>query len=140
MTTYSYADDFSEVFIGRRIVKAEPDVPAPEIKGFWGGTDPYGRLTLDDGTQVYVVGNDGGCACSAGCYSLTHVAATDNIITNVKVVEDPAGDDYPSPSYEGRYQIFVVTEAKEINIAEFVGSDGNGYYGTGFHLAVVPAS
>jgi hypothetical protein len=136
MTTYSYTDDLSEVFVGRRIVKAEGDVPAPNIDGWFSGTPPYGRLTLDDGTKVYVVGNEGGCICSAGDYSLARVAAVDNIITAVKVIDESTGDgseDYATR----RYQIFVVTEAGELNVAEFVGDDGNGYYGSGFHLAVV---
>jgi hypothetical protein len=37
----------------------------------------------------------------------------------------------------GTYRIFVFADAVEINVAEFVGSDGNGYYGTGFTLTVV---
>lgn len=141
---YSYTDDLNEIFVGRRIVKAEGDVPSPSDLGWYGGTPPVGRLTLDNGTEVYVVGNDGGCACDAGCYSLKHVAATDNIITAVKVIDKSDGDDSPNynPDGEwepGKYQIFVVTEAEELNVAEFEGSDGNGYYGSGFHLAVVGA-
>lgn len=136
---YSHTDDLDEIFVGRRIVKAEIGVPDPGVKEWYRGTEPYGRLTLDNGTEVYAVGNDGGCVCSAGCYALNHVAATDNIITAVKVIADPAGDEYETDDYDkdGRYQIFVVTEAKELNIAEFVGTDGNGYYGTGFHIVVI---
>ena len=143
-----YNDDLTEAFVGRRIVKAELGVDRPSVSDeveseeSWrdslDGTEPYGRLTLDDDTVIYLVGNDGGCACSAGCYSLTHLAEVDNIITSVKVVDLHAGED--DDADEGKYQIFVVTEAEELKIAEFEGSDGNGYYGTGFHLLVKTAA
>jgi hypothetical protein len=58
----------------------------------------------------------------------------DNIITAARVECAPDASDDP----EGTYRIFVVADAVEINVAEFVGSDGNGYYGTGFELFVVP--
>lgn len=142
---YGYSDDLTEVFVGKRIVAAEMGVRPPVAPAYPGsdwqrpivdGTDPTGLLTLDDGTQVYVAGNDGGCACSAGCYDLTKLATTDNIITSVKVIDQSSGD---YSEGEGRYSIFVITAAEELNVAEFEGDDGNGYYGTGFHLAVVPA-
>jgi hypothetical protein len=135
-----YDDDLTEAFVGRRIIKAELGVDRPSVESDdWldalVGTAPYGRLTLDDDTIIYLVGHDGGCACSAGCYELTHLAEVDNIITDVRVVDLHAGDDSETDE-EGRYQIFVVTEAEELKIAEFEGSDGNGFYGTGFHLLV----
>lgn len=49
-------------------------------------------------------------------------------------MSDPRGDEEDG---EGVYRIFVVADATEINIAEFIGDDGNGYYGTGFNLTVV---
>ena len=60
---------------GRTIVTAEAhDVSMPGPYGF---TETYeGTLTLDDGTRLVVRGNDGGCGCSAGCYPLSHLAAT----------------------------------------------------------------
>ena len=142
-----YDDDLTEAFVGRRIVKAELGVDRPQVSDeveseeSWrdslDGTEPYGRLTLDDDTIVYLVGHEGGCSCGAGDYVLTHLAKVDNIITDVKVVDLHGGDD---DGGEGKYQIFVITEAEELKIAEFEGSDGNGYYGTGFHLLVKTAA
>jgi hypothetical protein len=142
--TYSYDDDLTEVFVGKRIIKAELDVPEPEgiKRDRWGmslGTSPLGRLTLDDGTEVYVAGNDGGCSCGAGDYQLTRVATVDNIITAVAVIDKSTGDfNYDSARPEnGSYALYVITAAEELNVAEFEGDDGNGYYGSGFHIGVV---
>jgi len=134
--TYTEGDTekIAKLFIGHKIVKAEQGTfPIP------GAEDRYirnaeGRLTLDDGTELYLTGNDGGCACSAGCYPLAEVATVDNVITSAHVNADPDGDDDRGA---GVYQIFVFADAKAINAATFKGSDGNGYYGTGFSLTVV---
>lgn len=97
-------------------------------------------LTLDTGDTVELYGHDGGCACSAGCYELTELATladVDNIITSVvfddtEVVEDKYGDPC------GTYRLFVVVEDQQIQLAAFDGDDGNGYYGTGYYLNVIP--
>lgn len=126
-------EKIAELFVGRKVVRAEMgSFPIP------GAEDSYisaaeGLLVLDDGTELYLTGNDGGCACSAGCYPLAEVALVDNIITSAHVNADPSGDD---DNGTGVYQIFVFADAKPINIAEFRGSDGNGYYGTGFSITV----
>lgn len=137
-TKYSQneSEKIAELFVGRKVVRAEMgsfQVPGTEGSA-WGSSNAEGTLTLDDGTVLYLTGNDGGCACSAGCYPLVEVAAADNIITSAHVNADPNGDD---DSGTGVYQIFVFADAKAINVAEFRGSDGNGYYGTGFSLTVV---
>lgn len=91
---------------------------------------------LDDGTELYLKSNEGCPGCDSGWYSLVKVAITDNIITSARVHCAP---DDPSDfrSGKGVYQIFVFAEDREINVASFEGSDGNGYYGTGFALTVV---
>jgi hypothetical protein len=134
-TTYDETDSakIADLFIGRKVVRAE--MGAFQIPG----EDSYrstaeGLLVLDDGTVLYLTGNDGGCACSAGCYPLADVATVDNIITSAHVNADPSGDDDRGA---GVYQIFVFADAQPINVATFQGSDGNGYYGTGFALTVV---
>jgi hypothetical protein len=77
---------------------------------------------------------------------LASLNGCDNIITNVEV-EDHSDSDYAecaacgkTSCYEhdnpGYYRIFVYAEDKKINLASFEGSDGNGYYGTGWWLAV----
>lgn len=123
-------DEIEQILLGHRIVNAElGEVSTPNGRA-------EGILTLDDGTRVYATGNDGGCACDAGCYPLRHLAATDNVITAVRF------DDQPDDEYEGGggwYRIYVVADATEINIASFEGTDGNGYYGTGYSLLVCPS-
>lgn len=115
---YSESDErgIKDLLLGRTVQKVGED-----------------HLLLDDGKVVKLVGNDGGCACSAGCYYLTELNEVPNIITNVEVYSDPAGDDEDG---EGVYRIFVYAENRKINLATFEGTDGNGYYGTGFHILV----
>lgn len=96
-------------------------------------------LVLDDGRRLRFVGNEGGCACSAGDYDLTELNGVDNIITKVEFVDDPAGDDEEPYREKGFYRIFVFADNQMINLATFEGSDGNGYYGTGYEIHVVPA-
>ena len=142
-------DRLKELLVGKKVVSAVVD-PSPP-KGPYYDAGPYGLLTLSDGTVLRVWGNDGGCACSAGCYPLAELNACDNIITNVEVEERPGGDDVDcrtcgkSYCYEsghdhgdsGYYRIFVFAEDRRINLASFEGSDGNGWYGTGFWIDVV---
>jgi hypothetical protein len=137
-TTYDETDGerIAQLFVGRKVVRAEKGAfPIPGADGSWNHS-AEGVLELDDGTVLYLTGNDGGCACSAGCYPLAEVASVDNIITSAHVNADPDDDDSPL-EHKGVYQIFVFADAKRINVATFEGSDGNGYYGTGFSLTVV---
>jgi len=93
------------------------------------------HLLLDNGTLLKLVGNDGGCACSAGCYDLTSLNGVENVITSVEFDDDPDSDDMPY-DHKGAYRIFVFAGERRINLATFEGSDGNGYYGTGYHIMV----
>lgn len=90
-------------------------------------------LVLDDGRRLRFVGHEGGCVCSAGDYDLTELNDVDNIITKVEFVDSPSGDDEDG---DGHYRIFVYADNKKINLATFEGSDGNGYYGTGYAIYV----
>lgn len=136
--TYFDQDDAEEIaalLIGRRIIQAEKG--RFDIPGRYEWNSPRhaeGRLVLDDGTELYLTGHEGGCSCGAGDYELEKVAAVDNVITAARIEAKPGGDD--EDTYDGTYRIFVLADAAEINVAEFVGSDGNGYYGTGFDLHV----
>jgi len=95
------------------------------------------HLLLDDGTLLRLVGNDGGCACNAGCYDLTALNGVENIITAVEFEDEPGGDgDWNDYGANGAYRIFVFAGNERINLATFEGSDGNGYYGTGYHVMV----
>ena len=103
-------------------------------------------LLLDSGVTIKAIGHDGGCACSAGCYDLSVLNGVDNIITRVEYDYQPAGDwgpaektghpDDPEGKWTGFYRVFVFAENQQINLMQFDGSDGNGYYGTGFELLV----
>lgn len=126
MTERLYQDDVLEIerlLIGHKVTKVAEN-----------------RLTLDDGTMLMFKGNIGGCSCGSGDYDLTVLNGVDNIITNVQLVDDPCGDDYPKDA-KGLYQIFVYASNEIINLATFEGSDGNGYYGTGYSILIErPAS
>lgn len=117
-------DDLSTLFVGRRIVEAEA-VPEPKYG------KPGGTLTLDDGTRLTIVGNEGGCACSNGDYTVTQLNTFDNIITAVEVKEDE--DEYGGT---GNVSLFVYSEG--IDGVEVITTEGtdNGYYGTGFWIRV----
>lgn len=110
------------------------------------------HLLLDDGTVLRLIGHEGGCACTAGDYDLTELNGVDNLITSVEFEDRPGGDGFACAtcggSYcdevghdnEGRYRIFVFADNERINLATFEGSDGNGYYGTGYSILVRKAS
>jgi len=112
------ADAITDLLMGHKVTKVAED-----------------HLVLDDGTLLRLVGHDGGCSCGAGDYDLTVLNGTDNIITRVELHNDPKGD---GDGYDktGVYEIFVFTGEEKINLARFEGDDGNGYYGTGYHLLV----
>lgn len=114
------ADAITALLMGRTVVK----VSASE-------------LLLDNGTRLTLVGNDGGCSCSAGCYDLTELNGCDNVITNVELFNSP--DSEYGDGGEGVYKIFVYADNEKINLATFEGTDGNGYYGTGYSITVTPA-
>jgi hypothetical protein len=127
-------EKMNDLFVGRRIVAVDED-----------------HLELDDGTVVRVVPNEGGCACSAGDYYLDRLNLVSNLITRVEVEARPGGDGVPcrtcgaeycygkeghESGYEGWYRIFVWSHDERLELANITGSDGNGYYGTGFDLLV----
>lgn len=126
------ADEITALLTGRRIVAVEQGhFDRPDRN--W-GDEATGKLTLDDGTVILVVPNDGGCSCGAGDYSLTSLATCDNVITSVRVTAESDGDaDYEA---DQSYRIYVVADAVEINAVQIDGNDGNGYYGTGYELIV----
>ena len=127
--------ELEDALTGHRIVEAEENPGSPgETTGLWSWHDPEIVLTLDNGTKIYLSGNEGGCICGAGDYRLAkHVSTTDNIITAVHVEAAPGSDDDDD---DGHYSIFVYTGNAKIEAVRFDGTDGNGYYGTGFEFLV----
>lgn len=129
-------EEITNLLMGRKVTKVDGE-----------------HLMLNDGTVIKAIGHDGGCACSAGCYDLSVLNGVDNIITRVEFDYHPDGggglDDKPTPAqacehgpserYEGHYRIFVYAENQKINLMQFDGTDGNGYYGTGYEILVRPA-
>jgi hypothetical protein len=137
MKTLNEADETAvrELLLGRRIVTAE--LGDFDVAGsYW---PAKGRLVLDNGTEVFIRPNEGGCACSAGDYDLEHLASVDNVITSVRVADEQAPpDEYGYQSEDAHaYRIYVVADAIEVNVLSVEGDDGNGYYGTGYELFVI---
>jgi hypothetical protein len=136
-----------ELLVGKKIteVRMTDDGPPEQYS-----VGPTGYLTLSDDSTLTVWGNDGGCACNAGCYPLAELNTCDNLIMNVEVEEERGSDHVPCRTcgedycYEdghftgdqGYFRIFIFAENQRINLASFEGSDGNGYYGTGWWLRV----
>ncbi len=115
--SHNETQEITDLLMGRKVVNVDKDI-----------------ATLDDGRKLRFVGNDGGCACSAGCYDLTDLNTVDNIITSVEFYDSPAAD---GEDGEGVYKIFVYADNARINLASFEGTDGNGYYGTGYAITVM---
>jgi hypothetical protein len=107
----------TELLLGRTVVKVDEHT-----------------LKLDNGIALSLPDTDGGCSCNAGCYDLTELNGVDNVITKVEFNNDPIGDYYSAG--EGVYQIFVFAGDSKINMATWEGTDGNGYYGTGYSIHV----
>jgi hypothetical protein len=114
-----HTEEISALLVGRKVTKVSGDT-----------------LLLDNGVVLVLTGNDGGCSCGAGDYELVELNGIDNIITRVELVNDPDGEDHPDGG--GTYQIFVFADNEKVNLARFEGSDGNGYYGTGYTIEVKP--
>lgn len=114
--TFDEQNRIENLLLGKSVVNVEGDT-----------------LTLSDGVEVKVVPNDGGCSCGAGDYHIATLNRVENIITDVKFKYDPSND---YTEGEG-YQIFVLAGDEKINLLHVDGTDGNGYYGTGFHLTVI---
>ena len=150
---YDNTQAIEAAIVGRRIVAIDrtPDTEASDWEDWQYGD--RATITLDDGTVLVLDGHDGGCACSAGCYELGHLATlaeVDNVITAVEFEAAPAGDDsdcstcgrpgcwevgHETPD-EGHYRRFVFADNRKVNLATFEGSDGNGYYGTGYYVRI----
>lgn len=87
-------------------------------------------LELDNGIDLSFYGNDGCGGCPSGNYDITELNECKNIITNVEFVDKEDG------YTEHSYKIFVYAENKEIKLLQCDGDDGNGWYGTGYHIDI----
>ena len=88
-------------------------------------------IKLDNGMELEFFGNEG-CCCGAGCYDITELNDCKNIITNVEFEDEEVGE----WGTEHSYKIFVYAENKKIKLMQCDGDDGNGFYGTGYHINI----
>jgi hypothetical protein len=65
-------------------------------------------------------------------------------VAELRLPNPRVGGSIPSAGADGEdghvYRLFVYAANDRINVLSVEGDDGNGYYGTGFTLTVVPAS
>ena len=88
-------------------------------------------LILDNGVVLQINPNIGCGGCESGNYYLEYIASVNNAITNVEFVEEFEDDCY----YE-HYKIFVIADGMTTELLDVYGTDGNGYYGTGYTIDV----
>ena len=93
--------------------------------------DDCGNLVLDNGVVLKIYPNIGCYGCESGNYYLEHISSVNNAITNVEFVEEFDDDCY----YE-HYRIFVIADGMTTELLDVYGTDGNGYYGTGYTIDV----
>lgn len=110
--------EIARLLIGRSVVEADSEL---------------GYMVLDDGTRLRVVGNKGCGGCCSGWYEVKGIAEVRNAITSVdtdvRIVPDTYGEDKV-------YRIYVVADGIRTELLNVSGSDGNGYYGTGYEIYV----
>ena len=93
-------------------------------------------LVLDDGTVLEVVPNFGCGGCPLGNYYIEDLNGCENMITRVTFMEyDDQDEDTWGETYT-TYTIFVYAENKQINLLSVEGTDGYGWYGTGYEIRV----
>lgn len=114
---YYYEESkIEELLLFRKIVKVDNDT-----------------LYLDNGVELEVYPNEGCGGCSAGWYEIVELNDCDNVITNVEFCCD---DITHFGDHDTSYKIFVFAENKKLKVLQVDGSDGNGYYGSGYSIIV----
>lgn len=93
--------------------------------------DDYDNLVLDNGVVLQINPNIGCGGCESGNYYLEHIASVNNAITNVEFVEE-----FEDDCYYQHYRIFVIADGMTTELLDVYGTDGNGYYGTGYQIDV----
>lgn len=112
-------DKIKELLLFRKIIKVDEDC-----------------LYLDNGVTLHIVANEG-CGCGAGMYSIVDLNTCDNVITNVELTVEEIGTELDEGSGYS-YKIFVYAEDNKIKVLQVDGEDGNGYYGVGYEIFVIP--
>lgn len=114
---YDEEERIKALLLGRRVVSAE-----------------NGTLTLDNGTTLDVLPNEGCGGCSSGWFYLEELNECNNAIMDVEF--DCV--DIDTDSGDTSYRIFVYADGLhgKKTLLRVEGTDGNGYYGTGYRLEV----
>ena len=94
--------------------------------------DDYDDLVLDNGVVLQINPNIGCGGCESGNYYLEHISSVNNAITNVEFVEEYDDDEYQCK----HYRIFVIANGMTTELLDVCGTDGNGWYGTGYTIDV----
>lgn len=116
-------NEIKELLIGHKIVADENN----------------DSLILDNGVVLQINPNIGCYGCESGNYYLEHIASVNNAITNVEFVnyyEDNDDDYYNEYDDYQHYKIFVIADGMTTELLDVYGTDGNGYYGTGYTIDV----
>lgn len=113
---YYEEDKIKNLLLYRRIVETKGDT-----------------LVLDNGTELEVVGNVGCGGCCSGNYDVTEINTHFNAITNVEFECEDSEDDYAIYS---SYRIYVLSADERTKVVQVDGTDGNGYYGSGYSIVV----
>lgn len=108
--------EIRELLVGRKII---------EVKN-------NNTFILDNEMRLLVNPNSG-CCCGAGDYAIKHISKANNAITNVEFVRDDYEEKH---EYFTSYKIFVIADGLQTEILDVYGTDGNGYYGTGYEVQV----
>lgn len=112
--------DIEDILIGRKVVDVEGNA----------------ILVLDNGMKLLVEPNRGCGGCESGWYNIEHITSCNNVITNV---EFDCYDEEDKRSYYTNcthYKIFVIADGIRTELLDVYGTDGNGYYGTGYSIDV----
>lgn len=117
--SFQNEDELKKLFVGTQVLHVHENI-----------------MTLSNGTVVKVLPNSGCWGCPSGNFYLTdRIKKVDTVITNVKLVEKNKND-------KKTFSLFVYTggkkqkKLKKKTLFDVTGSEGNGFYGTGFTLEV----
>lgn len=118
--SYCFEKEIRNLLLGHKIVADEAE----------------DTLILDNGIRLKIWPNIGCGGCASGNYYLQHIASVNNAITNVEFVEDYDNDSDGYYDYYKHYRIFVIADGMTTELLDVYGTDGNGYYGTGYEIDV----
>lgn len=119
-------DEIKETLIGKQITRIEQK------------DDFTVEVTLDDGVILTLAGNEGGCCCGNGYWTIRELLS-DSEKPSGRImnawVDDQIGADEEMGEISGPIRVFVMVEGREYPLVEFDGYD-NGWYGHGFYANV----